>query len=561
MMFEPSKDPGLGPTAAHSLADYTEIPEKSRESTIGNVKYQTRVLKHNEVDLGGTRRFCEGFGLLILTAGTAGLALISNRVRNRWQEVCDGRSVKYIKTPLSSTDRRLSTSTTPLLRETSSEEQPVGKWVAQEHAALPSKQCAVAEAYWKMYISAKPPREDHSMLVGFLQGFQGAPSNLPELFEQAIKEEDIKQFTELFSHLPIEPLTMINNGENLNALHATLTDEPVKISPAFVKDANDFIRDTNFSGMAATSDGTSTCVVASEKALNLDTPFSIHSVGKAFTGALLLHLVELGAISEKSLNEPIQLHLDEDVVKALPPAVRDQLSKTKLREVMLHRGRYGGYFDKYVPAIEKALKEGSVMPRIHDPRDFLAYADEELVPLDKLRPDGSAYSNLGILLVGLAIEHLYNQTAKEKLPYSEILKRYVLEPAGIQMMETEMPKGARVNIKDETAPHMAGGPAGGYWSTARELLRFGDWLRGKSKESRFMELLELYGGEFYKNREIVHGGSLDSASAYFSYRIDNGLTIAVMELTGLDPHGQEKAEKLGKVLQEHLLEESYGSDT
>jgi len=38
---------------------------------------------------------------------------------------------------------------------------------------------------------------------------------------------------------------------------------------------------------------------------------------------------------------------------------------------MLHRGRYGDYLGNYQKAIENALKEGSPIPKINKPADFL----------------------------------------------------------------------------------------------------------------------------------------------------------------------------------------------
>lgn len=104
-------------TQTDLFQNYHEIPERRAESLIGGKRYQTSVLKHKDVDLGGFRRFFEGLGLFILTAGTLGFALISDRVRDSWLETLDGRSVKYVKTPISSIDRRMSSSSIPLLRK------------------------------------------------------------------------------------------------------------------------------------------------------------------------------------------------------------------------------------------------------------------------------------------------------------------------------------------------------------------------------------------------------------------------------------------------------------
>ena len=67
-----------------------------------------------------------------------------------------------------------------------------------------------------------------------------------------------------------------------------------------------------------------------------------------------------------------------------------------------------------------------------------------------------------------------------------------------------------------------------------------------------MRLAHTYGGEFYNNREFSHGGSIESASAHISHRIDNELTIFVMsDMTGLG-----RASKLVEMIQQRLLEDS-----
>jgi len=531
--------------------NFANITERRVASFIGGKRYQTSVFKHKEVDPTRTRRFFEGCALFILTIGTVGVALVSDQVRDRWQEIFGGRSIKYLKTPINSADQKASLSSKSILEVSTLSSSKVGAWMAKDLSELPEKRRLIAEAFWKMYILDKSDesKEDHSGFISFLKGIPESPSNLEELFSKSIEDNDIDLFKSLFDHLSMEHLSAINKGSKLNAIPTpSLTDQPVKITHAFLQEVRDFMRDTHFSGVVAISDGTSIHTVASDNINDQQSPFAMHSVGKVFTGALMLRLIQEGIISEDALNKPIQL--GEDIIKILSPAVREQLSKTTLHEVMLHKGRFGDYLDKYINGIERALKEGSPLPRINEPKDFLVYADEELIQLDKLGPNGDSYSNLGLLLVGLSIEHLYNQHAEEKLPYSEILNRYVIQPAGIGTFQTEMPTGARVNNEDLLASHIAGGPAGGYWSTTGDLLKFGNWLGEKSKEESFMQLVQSYGGEFYRDREFLHGGAIPSSSAHISHRIDNHLTIAVMS----DMAGPGKASILAQTIQERLLE-------
>jgi CubicO group peptidase (beta-lactamase class C family) len=441
--------------------------------------------------------------------------------------------------------------------ERTTEKIGLSAWMKKDLSLLPHRQELVAQGYWDMYIS-NGAEKDHSMLIGFLKSIPNGPENLEELFIKSINSpKDFALFLSLFRHLSTDNLHAINNGERLNAPMVSLTNQPVKITQSFVEEVKELMRDTNFSGVVALSDGDSVHTITVDKLNQPNAPFAMHSVGKMFTGALMLRLIEEKIISEKALTEFIQL--DDRIIKDLPPAVSEQLSKTTLHDVMLHYGRYGDYLGNYQDDIDKALKENSSIPQINEPKDFLLYADRELIPEEDLEPvekDGPKiykYSNLGILLVGLSIEHLYNKYAeensKEKLTYSEILNHYVIKPARMETFEVHMPEGARVNPEDQLSSHISGGPAGGYWSTTGDLLKFGKWLGDESKKQNFMRLLDSYGGEFYKNRDISHSGSIESASAHVSHRIDNGLTIAVMsDMTGLG-----EASKLAQKIQEHLL--------
>ena len=61
------------------------------------------------------------------------------------------------------------------------------------------------------------------------------------------------------------------------------------------------------------------------------------------------------------------------------------------------------------------------------------------------------------------------------------------------------PKNGRYNLQDPVAPYLAGSPAGGYWTTAHDLAKFGQWVYKKStSDPVFRSLIEKYGQEFYQ---------------------------------------------------------------
>lgn len=462
---------------------------------------------------------------------------------------------------------------------------PLGKWMFRELSELPNKRKLVADKYWSLHTERfkkiakaekhldrlKRQRDSISrskkknltqqieihekrlvelqkpdaMFLDFLQGTGSKSQMFEKTFAKAVRKHDKNLFDSLFDRLSTRELYSINHEEKLEALPMTsLSDLPVTISEEDVQNINDYMRDSNFSGIVAITDGKKNYTISSSNILPPNTPFAIHSVGKVFTGILALRLIQKGYIPKEVLEQPIQL--DQKVIDALPQKIQKQLSRTTLHQVMLHQGGYGDYLLNYTSAIEKAIEEGKPIPIIKKPEDFLKYADHKLV---NLGPSGDAYSNLGILLVGLSIRHLYNTFNGDQLEYQDILHRFVLQPAGIKTFETHMPANGCVNLKDKASPYIVGGPAGGYWSTAEDLLKMGEWLKENCQDETFMELLNQYGGEFYENREIAHGGSLDYASAHLSHRLDNGVTIAIVSNTS----EFKRASTLCDVIQEHIL--------
>ncbi len=97
-------------TIASTYPKYSELSERRAGSSIGGKSCYICVLKSKDANLGVGRRLIEGFGLLLLTLGTAGFALLCKRVRDRWDETRDGKGVKYIKLAFTDIDRRLSSS-------------------------------------------------------------------------------------------------------------------------------------------------------------------------------------------------------------------------------------------------------------------------------------------------------------------------------------------------------------------------------------------------------------------------------------------------------------------
>jgi hypothetical protein len=252
---------------------------------------------------------------------------------------------------------------------------------------------------------------------------------------------------------------------------------------------------------------------------NKSSAFAMHSIGKVFTGMLVLIMVKKGIISEHDLNL-IPVKLDTSDTKALPFVVRERLKKVSLHQLMTHKSGLGDYLDGYFMAIS----EGKI-PKMRRAEDFLQFAENKVSPIGE-----DKYSNLGILLVGLAIKHAYEKK-HGPCEYNDILQKYIINEVGMPSFTPWKPENAKYNLADSQAPHIAGSPAGGYWVTSEDLAKFGQWIYRQSKiNPEFESLMKKYGQEFYypKNRIVAHAGGIQSSTAWLSVSLETGALVAVL---------------------------------
>jgi hypothetical protein len=93
------------------------------------------------------------------------------------------------------------------------------------------------------------------------------------------------------------------------------------------------------------------------------------------------------------------------------------------------------------------------------------------------------------------------------------------------------PENAKFNSADPVAPRMVGNPAFGFWMTAEDLAKFGQWTYHQVKSDPQLEILmQKYGQEFYnaEDRVIHHSGNIPSASAFLSVSLQTGEIIAIL---------------------------------
>lgn len=308
-----------------------------------------------------------------------------------------------------------------------------------------------------------------------------------------------------------------------------------------------FADEQNFRGMVFISDksGVRHEVSKYEDPIK-DKPFATHSVSKIFTGVLVAEMIANGIITKDDLEKPVLL--DDEVRKSLPEQVQERLKTTTLPDLMLHRSGLGDYLDRgqdfaqygkfgYSKHVQDSLDAGAPITPLTKPEDYLPFADPDLYD-EEVKENGYFYSDLGILLEGLAAQHYYNRgkTEDQKKGFEEILHEMVLEPAGIKKFSAIKPEDAVYSHDDPIAPHIYGSPACGYWTTLDDMERFGKHLCVRWQDPKFQVAVREYGAEFYnqKSNSIEHHGGIPSSQTWFSTNLDSGIIVFSEDHSGKD---------------------------
>ncbi len=404
-------------------------------------------------------------------------------------------------------------------------------WLENGKHLLPQKRKLLAEIFWDRKVKVQDEKTDHSTFKQFL-GKEDA-----KIFDQALTDSNFELFASLFENFSNDDILNTYSAEGLGYPPlGVVKTEAYTITQEDLQNLRQYLDDIGFSGVVNVSDATSTYCVCPTHQENLEgIPFSMHSIGKVFTGTLALMTLPSTTFDDK-------LKLEESVVASLKEPVQKHLAQPTLHQAMTHNGGFGDYLANYEQAIQEALKKGEPPPVISKPEDFLKYADSTLHPLDK-----GHYSNLGILLVALHLQH------HAKKPFDQLLQEHILGPADITISTTR-PEQGRFKADDSCQGEVVGGPAGGYWIPPQDLHKLGAWLHQKCREknSPLLAAMEKYGTEFYvpEDREIRHNGNSSSGSAMLSSFLDVRVTISV-----LSDQDNFMANKVYYTIRENLVDE------
>jgi CubicO group peptidase (beta-lactamase class C family) len=281
---------------------------------------------------------------------------------------------------------------------------------------------------------------------------------------------------------------------------------------------------------------------------NLDTKFNLGSMNKMFTATAVARLVEAGKLS---FDDPISRYIDETW---LP---KDVTAKITVRHLITHTSGLGSYFN------ETYMKSSRDLFRKLDDYKPLVKDDRPAFPPG----ERFQYSNTGMFLLGVIIEKVTGED------YFEHIRKAVYTPAGMTdsdcyEMDYPVENLAIGYSSDPASPYkwqnnlykhvIKGGPAGGGFSTVKDLHRFAlALLSGKLVSKALLDTMwtdfkgSRYGYGFVvvaspMGKAVGHSGGFPGINSQLDIYVDAGYIVAAMG--NYDSGASPLADKIGSIL-------------
>lgn len=237
----------------------------------------------------------------------------------------------------------------------------------------------------------------------------------------------------------------------------------------------------------------------------LNTRFNLASMDKMFTGMAIMQLVQAGKLS-----------LDAKVGAYLPgyanKAVADSVS---IHQLLIHSSGMGNFWEDF----DKVAKE-----KYRTVDDFLSLFINK--PLQFKPGTGYLYSNSGYTLLGKIIEQVSGQS------YFDYVKQHIFLPA--KMYDTDalelddvLPRIATGYTMSQEHPGswknnayvnpLKGGPAGGSYTTAIDLLGFANAILSNSLLDKKNTQMYLKGKIKYDKGSYAYGMSSDTLNGHLIF--------------------------------------------
>ena len=289
--------------------------------------------------------------------------------------------------------------------------------------------------------------------------------------------------------------------------------------------------------------------------MRLDSKLNLGSMNKMFTAVVIGQLVDEGKLS-----------FQDSVSKFLGGKgwTKADLSKVRVEHLLSHTSGLGSYFnDTYERTARQLLR------KVDDYRPLVAEETLAFDPGTKWQ-----YSNTGFLLAGAVIEAA---TGKD---YFDVVRERIYAKAGMigsdaYDIDLVVPNLAIGYSRERTAQGprwrantfehvIRGGPAGGGYSTVRDLLAFAEAMRKgalvspATAERLWTAKPELqspeYGfgfgvGQDALGRTAGHSGGFSGISSILDVYLDSGWTVVVLSNVdgGMPPVAQKLREVAGRI--------------
>lgn len=427
--------------------------------------------------------------------------------------------------------------------------QPKDGWIEEAKKDIPR----ILRGFWERRIKSEDPKFNRERFKGFIKSTYHAAGNewtasVDKEFEIIIREKnDFERFRRFFGDWFTIFSAMVVDRNHIIQPQEKVTD----IKDDDLLGVSEFLDATKVSAAITLGNAQSEFKTVLSPNIPSSAPFQIHSVTKMFTGVLVLKMVENNFLPEEELNKPLKEAFDGEFLKSLPKEFKERfgshLAEVSLFQLMTHNGGLGDYYESenkavemqnshsYQKAILDALSKNPAhpdVPKIVQISDLLQYAEDKTYPVGEYH-----YSNVGMVLVGLAVEYAYKRKSPEKTvtaDFESLLQEFVLKEAKIEPknFSKTMPPEGRFNKDkqaDPAAPFITASPAGHHWTTVEDLARFGVYFyKEYTTNSRFHSLVERYGKEFHPEEGVFsHSGTLTGASSAFLSISKKGNIIAV----------------------------------
>lgn len=261
---------------------------------------------------------------------------------------------------------------------------------------------------------------------------------------------------------------------------------------------------------------------------NIDTKFNLGSMNKMFTATAVMQLAEKGKLQ---LDDPISKYVDESW---LPKTITDRVT---VHHLLSHTSGLGSYFnDTYMKSSRDLFRQ------VDDYKSLVQGDTLSFEPGKRFQ-----YSNTGMLLLGVVIEKA------SEMNYFDYIRQHIYEPAGMKNSDCYELDRPQVNLAEGYIPEgeggwknnlfmhvLKGGPAGGGYSTVRDLHRFARALQnGKLVSQASLDKMWQdqsgvgygYGFETENTpagKRVGHGGGFPGLNSGLDINTGSGYIVAVM---------------------------------